>query len=424
MEMDLMALKRSRVRNESGFISLKSGLLMGGVSAAALGFGVAAFAGAIPTVGASSLVSVNGDNICVTAAYINEPQFNAKRGLCGPESPKDPSVDENEEIIDENGGLEEGVSVPGSGNIIDTWTSNDGQRILVVRNGSNILQQSQDGGSTWSQITLDKNPFHIDASEDGQTILAGRSGFNTVSRDGGETWIEVMSIPDPDSAVGFTKVSADGSTMVIADNKSTWDIFVSRDFGNTWTKTRFKTPPSGPQIVMNYISNIGISDNGKTIIVATMYEYSVSHDGGLTWLPKITPDFHFGYGVEERHDAEVGLTELSADGETVFSTMYSVGALSNDGGRTWDKVISSPDKYFTSVHISSNGNELMATTDSKVYRSIDKGASWVSAPLPAVMRDSQFSPNGEYLTSRSLNDKLFVTSMLTEEFNWTAYTAM
>jgi photosystem II stability/assembly factor-like uncharacterized protein len=149
----------------------------------------------------------------------------------------------------------------------------DGQRIAaVVQNGPIVV--SSDGGATWSAglsngVPLDRIGWRaIDSSADGSVLIAAaQDPVVYISTDAGANWtpidITVDGVPQFQNWYRV-KMSADGNTLVMAGNRFGGNegngIYVSRDRGQTWTRSF---------VLTGDYTSLGMSADGQ-IIGATM----------------------------------------------------------------------------------------------------------------------------------------------------------
>jgi hypothetical protein len=160
-----------------------------------------------------------------------------------------------------------------------------GTIVLAGQNNGN-LYLSRDSGATWTAQTTGGSPIFWSAgyvSDDGRVLAATASagGNIWVSIDGGTTWTPRAS---PLSWGPITGTS-DGSILcagsLIAGGTGVAALYLSTDFGTTWTTTSTITNASVSQIEMSINGN-------KLVAVGTNFVGSVpflilSQDGGSSW---------------------------------------------------------------------------------------------------------------------------------------------
>lgn len=209
--------------------------------------------------------------------------------------------------------------------------SGNGQ-ILYVINASGV-QFSSDSGVTWETRNdgIVDNPGYltdIATSADGAKVIAVANGFHVYrSTDFGANWIVVESIrgtpTDNDSNAGFRRISSSTSGQYIAIMNNEGYVFTSNDFGVNFTRRVVSS-----QIYAGYFADIEISGNGQKIIVPT--------------------------------DARLGKVYLSTDYGVSFQEFTNL-----------------PEKNWTTVEISGDGNTLVAAAmGDNIWTSRDSGSTW------------------------------------------------
>jgi hypothetical protein len=147
--------------------------------------------------------------------------------------------------------------------------SSDGVKQAAVTFNDRIYISSN-SGLTWTPKGLIKNYRHIAMSSDGSVITAVTvdSGIY-VSIDSGQNWNAVASL----SSLGFVNVamSSDGSKQTIVrnvlpeTNLSSGELYVSVDYGSTWTKKQLTINPSSQTLW-----GIAMSSDGKKQVAAVI----------------------------------------------------------------------------------------------------------------------------------------------------------
>ncbi|HRY36901.1 MAG TPA: hypothetical protein P5230_03445, partial [Candidatus Magasanikbacteria bacterium] len=234
------------------------------------------------------------------------------------------------------------TTTPGWG-YTKTAMSSDGKYQTITGLG-NQIRVSSDYGKTWS---IGRGAFagchsSISMSSDGKYQLATCNGSIVRSFNYGisGSWSESNAFGSTDSAV-----SSDGKYQILAEMDG--PIRVSSDYGITWT-----TSTSAGE---NAWSAVSISANGKyqTAVVgsATDWDYIyISSDYGNTWSAK---------GKSTRWSD----VAMSSDGKYQSAVELQSGYIfsSIDHGNTWATNTATGIKNWTSIAISSDGQFQSAT---------------------------------------------------------------
>lgn len=226
------------------------------------------------------------------------------------------------------------------------------------------IQESEDGGLTWSPGTLSGMDAMILASSpaDPDTIYAAGHDVFQVSSDGGATWEEVThDLPGMD-VHGFAQHPDDPHRLyAFIVGFGGW---TSSDAGATWQSFGSQPPGSGSWLVL--------ASNGDTLYAATDAGISRSNDQGSTWR------------LLEAQPGKMTFFSLAvspADPEVIYAGTPVGVVRSTDGGTSWT-TIPSPNVMAVGVTVSPDDpNRLMVVDDmGQVFRSSDGGESWESPP--------------------------------------------
>ena len=195
------------------------------------------------------------------------------------------------------------------------------------------------------------------------------------------TWKTLTSAPN----FSFTDlrgsyVSPDGSKLFIREKDSSHNsnLWMSADDGATWRKIFSK------QTVIN---NVSISADGSKIVLKYGYSFSISTDGGQSWVERGP---YSGYGN----------VFISPDGSFLVNCSGNRATgliihISTDDGQTWTQ--KGANTIGCPYHIFNNGT-MIAAAYNDMARSTDYGQTW--AVFPNSMNISElasFSNNGNYI---------------------------
>jgi hypothetical protein len=230
-------------------------------------------------------------------------------------------------------GGQTGNASPGSGGPQYYYTngtcvmdvSADGQ-YQVIMNNERFAYVSSDYGTTWVQRpnNLQGNAMSVSMSASGQYLNASCSGANgtNVSTDYGATWVKKSTVMTNPYSRSSSMDASGQYRMVQCWSDASAGAWLSKDYGNTWTK-----------------------------VVA---------QGG--W----------------------GSTAISANGQYMYVGVAGVGLWkSSDYGTTWAKAVSDTGQT-RSIATSYDGRYLMwGLTGSKIYSSANYGVNWTADGAPS-----------------------------------------
>ncbi|MFA5800095.1 MAG: hypothetical protein WC840_04005, partial [Candidatus Peribacteraceae bacterium] len=276
------------------------------------------------------------------------------------------SADGSRQTITENNGW---VSV--SSDYGNTWAtkvsiylnwqsvamSADGSRQTVVTNNgpsNGAIYLSTDYGNTWATSTApigkDYNSIAMSADGSRQTAVV-TAGYIYTSGDYGTTWATSTAAGSRNWYA--VAMSADGSrqTAVVDNGNGSGDIYVSTDYGNSWTAKGITRDWRGIAMSADGARQTAASYNGSS----NGYIY-VSTDYGNTWTAKITDQNRWWQSVA-----------MSADGARQIAGNGSSGVfVSTDYGSTWTaKTVGAGSEWI--VGISADGTHLAAAENGSYY---------------------------------------------------------
>ena len=191
------------------------------------------------------------------------------------------------------------------------------------------------------------------------------------------TWKTLTSAP----ATGRARkvyFSPDGSKLFIPELDSlhnTSSLWMSADDGATWRKIFSK------QGTTDYAS---ISTDGSKIVLKYGYSFSISTDGGQSWVERgLSPAFS-GALISPDGSFLAGCSGFTPSGYITY--------ISTDDGQTWtQKGVNSIE---CPAYVSNNGT-LIARNDNAMARSTDYGQTWTeTSNLLGARYNAAFSNNG------------------------------
>lgn len=213
------------------------------------------------------------------------------------------------------------------GNWQRTATSTTGQFVVAVN--YNDIFMSNDYGVHWTNNTSGTSLSglgwnHLSMSASGQYIYVVEDGTSIYSSTNyGVTWTKLADDPFPGvSGWNVITASADGKRVVAGDFPG--DLYTSNDYGATWTDVTAATPLSG-----RYWRGLASSATGQYVIamdndnlgVNPTHIY-VSRDYGVTWT-----DATAGTAFTSTYWMSVA---MSASGERIAATANDDGVFTAD----------------------------------------------------------------------------------------------
>lgn len=174
------------------------------------------------------------------------------------------------------------------------------------------------------------------------------------------TWKNLTSVPGYGDLRAIY-VSPDGSKLFLleSDNANNVGFWMSADDGATWRKIFSK---------QTMIGNVSISADGSKIVLEYENSFSISTDGGQSWVKR---------GPDPGH----GIVFISPDGSFLVKCLNSVAPytthISTDDGQTWTQ--KGTNNISCPRYVSNNGT-LIAQDGGDLARSTDYGQTWTETP--------------------------------------------
>lgn len=279
--------------------------------------------------------------------------------------------------------------------------------LFVLTNEDNFL--FQDYGSRWIDVTTDKLAHQkwlaVSISTTGRYQVAIEElGDIYVSKNFGTTWTVKINIGEASS--NSVSMSTSGQYQTASNGRN---IYISNDHGETWNS------------VYNFGDTqvfVGVSLNGQyQNIISSGDSLYQSRDYGLTWV-RFNDEYSELYNsIQMFPTCDVAMSYNGNYQTIVSENIYT----SNDYGFTWNTVDLNPgvdsdwdDRNWISVAMSSEGKYQTALEDvGEIYVSDDFGTTWTKKNNQ-VIRDKQWrsvamSANGRFQTALAKNGGVFVT---------------
>ena len=274
----------------------------------------------------------------------------------------------------------------------------DPQNIWIT---GKFIYKSANAGSTWIDMNPHPDSLGIPISSDEIWALAAlnnnevlvATGVGSIYRtsNGGSMWTKVFDSSPDTLMLDDMEMFDDSLGYAIGDapNSSALPKFIiTTNGGRTW-QTIVTNLPVGASSAPRRTDFVS-SKTGWSCFKSSVYK---TIDGGFTWT-KIVDNL-----LLDRlffMDDSVGFYTLNGG---------SVLTKSTDGGMTWNQKISIAPKGFEFIRWSPAKNLLWAGGGNFVYRSLDKGETWMPQIVPSTM------PTGTYFYDAFfLNDSIGVVA--------------
>lgn len=246
-----------------------------------------------------------------------------------------------------------------------------------------FAQQASAVGLGWSQSGPTMKRFvDVSASSDGMIAYATENPTQGIPRkiwkstDGGASWIELANAPS--TSWGAIAVSGNGQIIfALSWAGADQNIYESIDAGATWSLAYTTT---------NQLSDIAISDDGNTIVVAAANGILKSINMGGSFNLTADPGGNTPLSNWQRID-------LSADGSRIITTStYRTIYKSTDGGAAWTQLTNSGERFWFDIAISSDGLTIMGVARDDVqgvWTSRDGGQTFAGANIGSSFANGQ-----------------------------------
>jgi photosystem II stability/assembly factor-like uncharacterized protein len=228
----------------------------------------------------------------------------------------------------------------------------------------------------------------LDVTRAAQRLVAvGERGHVLISKDEGSSWTQAKAVPTSAMLTGVHFSDARLGWAVGHDEV----ILRTEDGGETWKKVHYAPEAQQPLLDLWF-------DNGRHGIAIGAYgAYYVTDDGGVTWTrrpfePKplegqaaATDDALDASAMDEAIGSEFHLNQISAADSRLYIAAEA-GRLfrSDDRGATWVTLPSPYDGSFFGVMPLAGDAVLAFGLRGRLYRSDDAGMTWKQVPSATV----------------------------------------
>ncbi len=235
-------------------------------------------------------------------------------------------------------------------------SSGDGSRLVAGLSGDQI-QVSHDFGRTWTARGPSGYWEGVASSADGTRLAAvPQYGYPYTCTFSGGVWTWVPRLVDKQRYFTAVAMSADGSTVVAAENTGSYPgpVHISGDYGATWLPR-----------VTNYWNAVACSADGNTIYAAgTGTKLYATDTHGIIWWLRDT-------------NRQWRALACSADGTRLIASADNRLLTSADSGATW--TVRESTRTWSAVACSADGTRLFAAAmANRIYYSSDSGVTWVA----------------------------------------------
>ncbi|MBP6238757.1 MAG: exo-alpha-sialidase [Saprospiraceae bacterium] len=303
---------------------------------------------------------------------------------------------------------------------------NGGTKAVIINTGNNPTSwistnlQTPVVNSAMTGFTATAQTLRVASLNTNYMLVIANSAsvipIGAYSTNGGLTW---NIIPFSDSFISLCNISQDGRIMVITRQNATGAIYMSVNYGASWTKYTAGVPslPGEPCISTdnNYLYHTSYSQSA-------IIKWDINNMGagytGIT-IGQMTPG---GYGINALNSGRIYVTDYNSGTPRLFwvdGGVYVYGNFVNIGAGT----NSAP-----SIAMSIDGKHIMycrANSQVQIYVSNNYGVLWTLTTLSSTVRSMSLfvSKSGRYMGIQSLTTNIHYISnnfgATFTQYNWT-----
>ncbi|GAC1445553.1 MAG: hypothetical protein NVSMB52_07030 [Chloroflexota bacterium] len=240
-------------------------------------------------------------------------------------------------------------------------------------------RQVPTAGAAWHAVRPSIGyPLTVDTNRPNH-LLAGASGGVYESWNSGDTWRQLAALPPQYPVVRDVAIDATQPNRYLVAAKHS--VLISTDAGKHWS-----VAINGVQGAMNIFLSQDVRRPNIFYLGPGVLWRSLDH--GQTWARDGTSTIFAPYGIQALSILPNG---------TLYTGIWGGGvAVSNDGGRSWQRRAQGLDTHVLSVAARPDG-KIWAATSHGLYRSTDSGLHWHrSSPSGHFFATSVFD-GGKYL---------------------------
>ncbi len=184
-------------------------------------------------------------------------------------------------------------------------------------------------------------------------ILASFYNYLYLSTDYGSTWTKCLEIPN--GSVKNIIINKEGLIFVSTSGNG---VYVSTDYGDTWSQSNTGLGELDCRAL--------ISDNNNILYLATASYIYKSLNNGQNW----------SICAQQAQPIQANSLAITSD-NTIFAGTWSYGAMkSTDGGTIWKQIKNPKNTVPQYLAINSKDEIFVIDTDKDLYSSSNKGDTW------------------------------------------------
>jgi photosystem II stability/assembly factor-like uncharacterized protein len=243
-------------------------------------------------------------------------------------------------------------------------------------NGNGIILKTNDGGQSWSQISVGTIPG-LEAVAFTSTDVGYAGGWQNYfikTTDGGATWNQI----NVNAGIWYFKEVEFWDANLGMTSTSDPQIYVTSDAGATWTAA------SG---LNQSVEDICYVDANTAFAVGGDERISKSTNGGLTWTQIYSGVFQYLFLGVEFYNSNYGMVG-GEDGKVLVTT---------DGGTTWTTNNAGGYGLMHGVYIFNEDSAYVVGTPEQVYKTTNGGSTWFSdfsGGFDVALYKIKFTENG------------------------------
>jgi photosystem II stability/assembly factor-like uncharacterized protein len=269
--------------------------------------------------------------------------------------------------------------------------SSDYGAALMNRNGIcwagyHNLFKSLDSGNTWQDVNLDLGydfVTNIYFSDENNGIVSSLDNGIFVTTDQGKNWSNVLTIS---TCFGVTFGSAPNHMVACNRDNDGGNVYVSHDFGKTWTKKSLEVYYGSVYEVTFHPATGNILALSRSITPRKSHIF-VSTDNGDHWsqqLGQVDLDcYSFSF-----HECKQNIVYIANEDHNEQPDGLSEIYVSSDYGNSFSSPYSSPSPSLAGAVATSRDAAFVPRSNTgSILRSIDSGKTWISIGGPSVKED-------------------------------------